>query len=174
MTTIRRCRDDELPTIFSLINAAAEAYRGIIPDDCFHEPYMPLSELQAEIAAWVTFWGYEENGAPVGIMGIQPVRDVDLIRHAYVLPSHQRRGVGGALLEHLQHLSRGRMLVGTWAAAEWAIDFYRQHGFEEVSSEQKDVLLKTYWTVSDRQIETSVVLTNLPLDATVVATDTTR
>jgi N-acetylglutamate synthase-like GNAT family acetyltransferase len=107
-------------------------------------------------------------------MGIQPVRDVDLIRHAYVLPSHQRRGVGGALLEHLQHLSRGRMLVGTWAAAEWAIDFYRHHGFEEVSSEQKDVLLKTYWTVADRQIETSVVLTNLPLDATVVAADTTR
>lgn len=174
MTTIRRCRDYELPTIFSLINAAAEAYRGIIPDDCFHEPYMPLSELQAEIAAGVTFWGYEESGAPVGIMGIQSVRDVDLIRHAYVLPSHQRRGVGGALLEHLQHFSRGRMLVGTWAAAEWAIDFYRHHGFEEVSSEQKDVLLKTYWTVSDRQIETSVVLTNLPLDATVVATDTTR
>ena len=173
MTNIRPCRDDELPTIVSIINAAAEAYRGVIPDDCFHEPYMPLCELRAEIAAGVRFWGGEENGVLVGVMGFQPVCDVDLIRHAYVLPTHQRRGIGGALLEHLQHLSTRRMLVGTWAAAVWAIDFYRRHGFAEVSSDQKNTLLKTYWTVPDRQIETSVVLTNRPLNATVVAVDGT-
>ena len=166
MTNIRACRDDELPTILSIINTAAEAYRGIIPDDCFHDPYMGLSELQAEIAAGVAFWGYEADGTLLGVMGIQPVRDVDLIRHAYVLPMHQRHGVGGALLERLRHLSERRMLVGTWAAADWAIDFYRRHGFEEVSSKEKDVLLRTYWTVPDRQIETSVVLTNTAIDVT--------
>lgn len=185
-TSIRPCRDDELSTICSIINAAAEAYRGVIPDDCFHEPYMPLSELQAEIATGVKFWGHEEDGALVGVMGIQPrsplrrvpgtfcepMHDVDLIRHAYVLPSRQRRGVGGALLEHLQHLSTRRMLVGTWAAATWAIDFYRRHGFAEVSSEKKNELLRTYWTVPDRQIETSVVLASPPIGATVVATET--
>ena len=155
-TSIRPCRDDELSTICSIINAAAEAYRGVIPDDCFHEPYMPLTELQGEVAAGVKFWGYEDNGALVGVMGIQarsplqraagmlhePLGDVDLIRHAYVLPSDQRRGLGGALIEHLQHLSTRPMLIGTWAAAEWAIDFYRRHGFEKVSIEQKDVLLR--------------------------------
>jgi GNAT superfamily N-acetyltransferase len=164
MSSIRACRDDERTTIFGIVNAAAEAYRGVIPDDCWHEPYMPLRELEREIAAGVAFWGYEADGALVGVMGIQPVRDVDLIRHAYVVPDSQRRGVGGALLEHLRGLSTRRMLVGTWAAAEWAIRFYRRHGFEQVSPEQKTALLKTYWTVPDRQIETSVVLANPPLD----------
>jgi GNAT superfamily N-acetyltransferase len=178
MTSIRPCRQDELPTICAIVNAAAEAYRGIIPDDCFHEPYMPLTELQGEVAAGVKFWASDEDGALVGVMGIQPqsplhgvpgtlrepVRDVDLIRHSYVLPSRQRRGIGGALLEHLQHLSTRRMLVGTWAAATWAIDFYRRHGFAEVSSEKKNELLRRYWTIPDRQIETSVVLANPPLD----------
>ena len=119
---------------------------------------MPPGELDHEIAAGVVFWGYEADGDLLGVMGIQPVRDVDLIRHAYVRPDSQRLGVGGALLEHLRRLGTRRMLVGTWAAAEWAIAFYQRHGFELVSPEGKTALLKTYWTVPDRQIETSVVL----------------
>src|SRR5438132_13438307 len=114
---------------------------------------MPADELDGEIAAGVVFWGYEANRALVGIMGIQPVRDVDLIRHAYVAPGSQRRGVGGALLEHLMRSTTRRTLVGTWAAAEWAIRFYRRHGFEQVSPERKTVLLQTYWSIPDRQLE---------------------
>src|SRR5438445_2387999 len=129
MGTIRRCRDDDRPAILAIVNAAAEAYRGVIPADCWHEPYMPRDELDAEIAAGVAFWGCEEDGALTGVMGIQPVRDVDLIRHAYVLPGGQRRGVGGAILHHLRSLTDRPMLVGTWAAAEWAIRFYERHGF---------------------------------------------
>jgi GNAT superfamily N-acetyltransferase len=163
MTTVRLCRGDERLTILAVVNAAAEAYRGAIPDDCWHEPYMPMAELQNEIAAGVQFWGYEADGELIGVMGIQPVRDVDLIRHAYVLPARQRHGVGAALLQHLRRRSSRRMLIGTWAAAEWAIRFYRRHGFELVSPERKVDLLKTYWTVPDRQIETSVVLANPPL-----------
>ena len=127
---------------------------------------MPLRELDAEIATGVRFWGYEADGALVGIMGIQPVRDVDLIRHAYVSPGSQGRGVGGELLEQLARSTERRMLVGTWAAAHWAIRFYRRHGFEQVTPERKDALLKTYWTIPDRQIETSVVLANPPFDKT--------
>jgi GNAT superfamily N-acetyltransferase len=164
MTTIRPCRDDEQGVILAIINRAAAAYRGVIPADRWHEPYMPRDELDREIAAGVTFWGYEAGGKLLGIMGIQPVRDVDLIRHAYVLPESQRHGVGGALLEHLRGLSTRRMLIGTWAAADWAIRFYQRHGFELASPEQKTALLKTYWTVPDRQIETSVVLGNPPPD----------
>ena len=119
---------------------------------------MPLDELDDEIAAGVVFWGYETDLGLLGVMGIQPVRDVDLIRHAYVRPESQRLGVGGALLEHLLGLSTRRMLVGTWAAAEWAIAFYQRHGFELVSPERKAAMLKKYWTVPDRQIQTSVVL----------------
>ena len=161
---IRPCRHDERATILAIVNAAAEAYRGVIPADRWRDPYMPLRELDAEIAAGVAFWGYEADGALVGIMGIQSMPDVDLIRHAYVSPGSQRRGVGGALLEHLARSTRRRMLVGTWAAAEWAIRFYRRHGFELVSPERKSELLNTYWTIPDRQIETSVVLANPPLD----------
>ena len=124
---------------------------------------MSADELRSEIAAGVAFWGYEADGILVGVMGIQPVSDVDLIRHAYVLPTSQRRGIGGALLGHLRGLSERRMLIGTWAAAEWAIRFYLGHGFELVPSEEKVPLLKRYWTVPDRQIETSVVLANPPL-----------
>jgi GNAT superfamily N-acetyltransferase len=164
MASIRPCRDDERPAIVGIVNAAAEAYRGVIPADRWHEPYMPLHELDTEIAAGVAFWGYESDGALVGIMGIQPVGDVDLIRHAYVVPGGQRRGVGGALLEHLMRSATRPVLVGTWAAAEWAISFYRRHGFELVSPERKSRLLKTYWTIPDRQIDTSVVLANPPLD----------
>ena len=163
MSTIRPCRDDDCEPVFRIINAGAEAYRGVIPNDCWHDPYMPLDELEREIAAGVSFWGYETDGVLVGVMGIQPVRHVDLIRHAYVLPARQRHGVGSALLEHLRGLSTRRMLVGTWADAEWAIRFYRRHGFEQTSHADKLLLLKTYWTVPDRQIETSAVLANPPL-----------
>jgi GNAT superfamily N-acetyltransferase len=140
------------------VNAAAEAYRGVIPADRWHEPYMPREELDGEIAAGVVFWGYEAEGELVGVMGVQSMGDVDLIRHAYVSPGSQRRGVGGALLEHLTGSSTRRLLVGTWAAADWAIRFYRRHGFELVSPEVKDALLKEYWSIPERQIETSVVL----------------
>jgi GNAT superfamily N-acetyltransferase len=161
---VRRCRDDERTAILAIVNAAAEAYRGAIPADRWHEPYMDARELDGEIADGVVFWGYEAGGALIGTMGIQAMREVDLIRHAYVLPSSQRHGVGGALLRHLRGLSSRRMLVGTWAAADWAIRFYRRHGFELVSLERKTALLKTYWTIPDRQIETSVVLANPPLE----------
>lgn len=153
-----------MPPILAIVNAAAEAYRGVIPADRWREPYMSLHELESEITAGVAFWGYGADGVLVGIMGIQRVRDVDLIRHAYVSPGSQRHGVGRALLEHLARSTTRRMLVGTWAAAEWAIRFYRRHGFELVSPERKTALLKTYWTIPDRQIETSVVLANPPLD----------
>jgi GNAT superfamily N-acetyltransferase len=156
---IRRCRDDEREAIAEIVNAAAEAYRGVIPADRWHEPYMPAAELDAEIAAGVEFWGYDDDGALHGVMGVQDVGDVDLIRHAYVRPGIQGRGIGGALLEHLASVRDGRyILVGTWAAAEWAIRFYARHGFEQVSPEEKTRLLRTYWTIPERQVETSVVL----------------
>lgn len=155
---IRRCCDDDRNAMLAIINAAAEVYRGVIPADCWHEPYMPSHELDREIAAGVTFWGHAVDGVLIGVMGIQPVRGVDLIRHAYVLPRSQRHGIGGALLRHLRRSSTRPMLVGTWAAAAWAIRFYARHGFELVSPARKSVLLKTYWNISDRQIETSVVL----------------
>jgi GNAT superfamily N-acetyltransferase len=163
-TRIRICGGDERGAILAIVNAAADAYRGVIPADRWHEPYMTRSELETEIAAGVAFWGYEAYGTLIGVMGIQPVGDVELIRHAYVLPDSQRRGIGGALLEHLAARSERRMLVGTWAAAEWAIDFYRRHGFELASPERASELLSTYWTIPERQVETSVVLARPPLD----------
>jgi GNAT superfamily N-acetyltransferase len=165
VSSIRRCRDDERSAILAVVNAAAEAYRGVIPADRWHEPYMSAQELDREISDGVVFWGHDADGVLLGVMGIQPVRDVDLIRHAYVLPGNQRRGVGGALIEHLRSLNDRPMLVGTWAAAAWAIDFYRRHGFEQVSAERKTALLKSYWTIPDRQIETSVVLANPPIQS---------
>jgi GNAT superfamily N-acetyltransferase len=162
VATVRPCRDDERPAILEIVNAAAEAYRGVIPADRWHDPYMPAEALDAEIAAGVAFWGYEDGGALAGVMGIQPVRDVDLIRHAYVAPGRQRRGVGAALLAHLTRASTRPILVGTWAAAGWAIRFYERHGFELVSPERKAELLRDYWTIPERQIETSVVLAHRP------------
>jgi GNAT superfamily N-acetyltransferase len=156
--TIRPCRDDERGAILAIVNAAAQAYRGVIPADRWHEPYMPADELDGEIAAGVRFWGCEDRGALVGVMGVQPKDDVDLIRHAYVAPGSQRRGVGAALLDQVASGAARPLLVGTWAAAEWAIAFYRRHGFELVSPERRTQLLQTYWTIPDRQIETSVVL----------------
>jgi GNAT superfamily N-acetyltransferase len=160
--TIRFCRDDERNAILSLVNAAAEAYRDVIPADCWHEPYMSRDELDHELAAGVVFSGYEHGGSLAGIMGLQRLRDVELIRHAYVSPAKQGHGIGGKLLHHLRQSSTKPMLVGTWAAAEWAIRFYQRHGFALVSPARKSALLKAYWTISERQIETSVVLANPP------------
>jgi GNAT superfamily N-acetyltransferase len=156
---IRRCHDDERDEILAIVNAAAEAYRGVIPADRWHDPYMPAHELDTEIAAGVEFWGYETgDGELAGVMGIQPLHDVDLIRHAYVKPDSQRGGIGAALLRHLLDRATKPVLVGTWAAAEWAIAFYRRNGFTQVSTEEKTRLLRTYWSIPERQIETSVVL----------------
>jgi GNAT superfamily N-acetyltransferase len=162
MSNIRLCRDSDGEAILAIINAAAAAYRGVIPADRWHEPYMAGDELDNEMAAGVAFWGYEQDNTLVGVMGLQSVRDVDLIRHAYVLPSSQRRGVGRALLAHVRLTSTRRLLVGTWAAADWAIRFYTQHGFTVVSPARKDLLLRTYWNIPDRQIEASVVLADRP------------
>jgi GNAT superfamily N-acetyltransferase len=162
MARIRPCHDDDRDAILAIINAAAEAYRGVIPADRWHEPYMESRELDSEIAGGVRFWGYDADGQLIGAMGVQPVRDVDLIRHAYVLPDSQRRGVGAALLGHLRGISPRRMLVGTWAAADWAIRFYQRHGFEQVAPARKDALLRSYWTIPAQQIETSVVLAHPP------------
>jgi GNAT superfamily N-acetyltransferase len=161
---IRACRDDERPAVLAIVNEAAEAYRGVIPEDRWREPYMDAAELDRELAAGVEFWGLESGGRLLGVMGIQRVRDVDLIRHAYVLPASQGRGVGGALLAHLRTLSTRRMLVGTWAAAEWAIRFYRRRGFELVPPERTPALLRAYWTIPEVQIAASVVLASPPLD----------
>jgi GNAT superfamily N-acetyltransferase len=158
VSSIRPCDDDERAQILRIINLAAEAYRGVIPADCWHEPYMPADELAQEIADGVVFWGYETDGELVGVMGIQPVRDVELIRHAYVAPGRQRLGIGAALLEHLMGMATRRVLVGTWAAAGWAIRFYERHGFELVGREETASLLRAYWRIPERQIETSVVL----------------
>jgi GNAT superfamily N-acetyltransferase len=160
--TIRPCRADERDEIFAIVNEAAEAYRDVIPADRWHEPYMPVDELDAEIAAGVEFWGYEDDGALLGVMGIQPVRDVNLIRHAYVVPERQGAGIGGALVEHILGVATRPMLVGTWAAAEWAIRFYERHGFEYVGKERTAELLREYWDIPERQIETSVVLAQSP------------
>jgi GNAT superfamily N-acetyltransferase len=164
MSRIRPCREDEQGAILAIVNAAAEAYRGVIPADRWHEPYMAAAELDGEIDAGVRFWGYESDRRLIGVMGVQSIEDVDLIRHAYVLPGSQRRGVGAALLQELQNTSSRPLLVGTWAAADWAISFYRRHGFELVSTERKTELLNRYWTIPDRQVETSVVLAQPPLD----------
>jgi N-acetylglutamate synthase-like GNAT family acetyltransferase len=160
MNTLRMCREDDIPTVLAIINAAAEAYRGVIPADRWHDPYMSRAQLQDEIGAGVEFWGLEMAGELIGVMGLQALRDVDLIRHAYVRPDRQRHGVGARLIEHLRQRSARRMLVGTWAAATRAIAFYQRHGFQLVTPAEKAALLRTYWTIPERQIEVSVVLAN--------------
>lgn len=159
---IRNCTPADVPAIHAVINEAAERYRGVIPNDCWHEPYMTESALASEIAAGVDFWCWEQDGAIAGVMGIQHVRDVTLIRHAYVRSATQGRGVGSTLLTSLIAQRHGPLLVGTWAAAEWAIRFYQRHGFRLVSGAEKDRLLDTYWRISPRQRETSVVLEHRP------------
>jgi N-acetylglutamate synthase-like GNAT family acetyltransferase len=155
---IRPCTDSDVPNIFAIVNDAAQAYKGTIPSDRWHEPYMPVEELKEEIASGVKFWGYEDGGQLIGVMGMQPVKDVTLIRHAYVRTEMRSHGIGGKLLAHLLGQIEGRILVGTWKAADWAVKFYQKHGFQLVSDKEKDRLLKTYWNIPERQIETSVVL----------------
>jgi N-acetylglutamate synthase-like GNAT family acetyltransferase len=158
---IRHCGERDLGQIYMIINDGALAYKGVIPDDCWSEPYMPRHELQTEIAAGVTFWGWEQDGALCGVMGLQQVQDVTLIRHAYVLTKQQRRGIGAGLLSHLMGEANGPMLIGTWANALWAIHFYQKNGFRLVGRLQKDRLLRTYWNVPARQMEVSVVLADV-------------
>ena len=155
---IRPCNDADFEAIYSIINDAAQAYEGVIPDDRWHEPYMSKDELRHEIECGVRFSGYEEDGELLGVMGIQDVQDVTLIRHAYVRSASRSKGIGGKLLGELRRLTARPILIGTWAAATWAIRFYERHGFREVSVEEKNRLLKKYWTIPDRQVETSVVL----------------
>ena len=155
---IRQCAHSDFGTINTIINDAAQAYKGVIPPDRWHEPYMPQEELRHEIDAGVVFWGYEEDGELIGVMGIQPVHDVTLIRHAYVRTARRNQGVGGKLLTHLRTLTDRPILIGTWADARWAIRFYEKHGFRLVTPEEKVRLLKKYWSIPERQVETSVVL----------------
>ena len=155
---IRRCDDHDFEAIGAIVNDAAGAYRDVIPADCWTEPYMPREELRQEIVAGVVFWGYEEDGALAGVMGMQHVQDVTLIRHAYVRTGSQRQGIGAALLALLHTQTDRPVLIGTWSDADWAIHFYEKHGFRLVTPEDKDRLLRRYWTVGERQIETSVVL----------------
>jgi GNAT superfamily N-acetyltransferase len=156
---ICRLLSSEFDAILNVVNDAAQAYKGVIPRDRWKEPYMPASELKQEIASGVAFYGGKENGVLVAVMGIQPVNDVTLIRHAYVLTAYQRRGIGEKLLKHLMSLAgTATVLVGTWEAAYWAVRFYEKHGFTLMSKEEKDRLLRKYWDIPERQIETSVVL----------------
>ena len=155
---IRACTAADLAVMHAIINEAAERYRGVIPGDCFHDPYMSRAELESEIAGGVQFSGWEEAGELVGVMGVQRVKDATLIRHAYVRTSRQGQGIGGKLLKDLAGRVTGPLLIGTWAAADWAIRFYERQGFALVSPERKAVPLKSYWSIPDRQIETSVVL----------------
>src|ERR1700686_1412136 len=155
---IRRCDDRDFESIRAIINDGAQAYKGIIPADRWTEPYMSEAKLQDEVDAGVVFWGYEQAGTLIGVMGLQRVQDVTLIRHAYVRTSSQKRGVGAHLLSHLREMAHGPVLIGTWADAVWAIRFYERHGFQVVGSEEKNRLLRKYWSIPERQIETSVVL----------------
>jgi GNAT superfamily N-acetyltransferase len=153
---IRKCHSGDIERVYFIINQAAKAYEGVIPPDCYHQPYMPREELERE---WkrVSFFGWEVNGELVGIMGLEPIKDVTLIRHAYVLPEWQRQGISSKLLAHIKGMvTTPRLLVGTWADAHWAIDFYLKHGFKLLPN--KDQVLKSYWDIPQRQIETSVVL----------------
>jgi GNAT superfamily N-acetyltransferase len=155
---IRRCDERDFEVIWAIINDGARAYKGVIPADRWTEPYMSGEKLQHEIEEGVVFWGYEDAGMLVGVMGIQPLRDVTLIRHAYVRTSSQKQGIGAQLLAHLREMANGPVLIGTWADAGWAIRFYERHGFQIVGSEEKNRLLKKYWSIPERQMETSVVL----------------
>jgi len=155
---IRPCQEGDFAAMLAVINDAAQAYRGVIPADRWHEPYMPADELRGEIRAGVRFWGWEADGELVGVMGIQQIRDVTLIRHAYVRTDRQRRGVGGELLATLLETTDRPVLIGTWAAAGWAIRFYEKHGFRLLPRPEGERLLGEYWTIPDRQTATSVVL----------------
>ena len=153
---IGKCQPDDAERIHFIINEAAKAYQGVIPADCYHQPYMPRDELEQEMKR-MTFFGWKVNGELVGVMGFEPIKDATLIRHAYVLPPWQKQGIGSRLLNHLKKLTNtSRLLVGMWADAHWAITFYKKRGFNLLPD--KDELLKTYWDIPQRQIETSVVM----------------
>jgi N-acetylglutamate synthase-like GNAT family acetyltransferase len=155
---IRKSADADVAGMLAIINDAAYSYRGVIPADRWHEPYMSADELASEMAGGVAFWVAEQDGRLLGVMGIQDKGDVALVRHAYVATTTQRSGVGTRLLHHVEALVDKPILIGTWAAASWAIEFYRRNGFEVVSSDHKDRLLRRYWSIPARQVETSVVL----------------
>lgn len=160
MTAIRPCRDEDVPRIFSIVNDAAQAYKGVIPLDCWHEPYMALDALKREIREGVAFWGYESGGQLVAVMGIQDRGEVTLIRHAYVQTAQRRKGIGETLLKHLEQMTAKPILIGTWSAAAWALRFYEKNGYRVLSRSEIERLLRKYWSISERQIETSIVLAN--------------
>jgi len=149
-----------VPVIFEIVNDSAQAYKGVIPEDAWHEPYMSMTELESEIARGVRFYGCDLGGRILGVMGIQDVKDVTLIRHAYVRTGCRGQGIGRKLLEHMDHLAKRPILIGAWKAAAWAIAFYEKNGFVLVGEQEKNRLLRIYWTVPQRQIQESVVLAN--------------
>jgi N-acetylglutamate synthase-like GNAT family acetyltransferase len=155
---IRICASQDFDHIYAIINDGAQAYKGVIPADRWTEPYMSRDKLRHEIEDGVIFWGHEEGGALAGVMGLQDVKDVTLIRHAYVRTANRNQGIGGKLLTHLRTITDRPVLIGTWADAVWAIGFYEKHGFRVVDRDEKTVLLKKYWNIPERQVETSVVL----------------
>ena len=155
---ILKCEQKDFKQIYEIINDAASAYRGVIPADSWHEPYMTEDELKTQIDEGVQFWSYIEDGKIIGVMGIQQKTGVTLIRHSYVRTKNRKKGVGSKLLEHLCTKSTTPVLIGTWADATWAIEFYQKHGFRLLPKEEKNNLLRKYWTIPDRQIEASVVL----------------
>jgi len=157
---IRRCNHEDFEIIYSIINEAAQVYKAVIPGDRWKIPYMSREELKHEITEGVVFWGYEAGGRLMGVMGIQAVQDVTLIRHAYVRPEGQNQGIGTKLLFELCQQIDLPILIGTWSAADWAIHFYQKHGFKQVSPQEKNQLLEKYWSIPARQVETSVVLAN--------------
>jgi GNAT superfamily N-acetyltransferase len=155
---IRHCTNRDFISIYEIINDAAQVYRGIIPDDRWHDPYMTSEQLQQEIKDGVDFWGYEQDGTLIGVMGIQDRGEVDLIRHAYVRTAHRQRGIGTALLHFLESRSDKQILIGTWADARWAVSFYEKNGYRLLATDEKNRLLRKFWNIPDRQVETSVVL----------------
>ena len=158
---VRRCAQKDFEAILEIINDAAQTYKGVIPADRWHEPYMSRRQLQKEIHADVSFWGLEEEGGLIGVMGIQDKGEVTLIRHAYVRSTLRNRGIGSQLLRFLESTAKKPILIGTWADATWAVAFYKKNGYRLVPIDEKNYLLKTYWTIPERQIETSVVLAGM-------------
>ena len=158
VSLVRQCNEKDFEAIYEIVNDAAQVYKGVIPADRWKEPYMPSEELRHEIDDGVVFWGYDESGELIGVMGIQDVQDVTLIRHAYVRTGRRKQGIGSKLISHLRTLTDRPLLIGTWADAVWAIRFYEKHGFHMVSTEEKTRLLKKYWSIPERQVITSVVL----------------
>jgi GNAT superfamily N-acetyltransferase len=168
---IRPCAHPDLNEIFLIINDAAQAYQGVIPGDCWHEPYMPMDELVSEVRDGVEFWGLEQAGKLAGVMGIQDRREVTLLRHAYVRTADRRSGLGTRLLHHLEQLTDKPILIGTWTAATWAIRFYQKNGYTPLSAVETVRLLRRYWSIPERQISTSIVLAKPALNLTAGALD---